>query len=206
MKPTIIHTSSGHEYDLVRIDPKRVALQPLDDDVDRRSYTRDRLDDLLRHGEFYFPSGRSPSDILDDVMDQAARADGGTTAADCPNCRDGVDDDGCPHLLAGDDCPNCPSGVLEKPPAGKVRCPNCFHVINGRNRGYELKDFTLTHRQGQRLLAVFGYDHHGTPGDIGTRLRRFCSDHDIDRDELNDFLADLRADARNWSKLGDADD
>lgn len=69
--PSIIRTSTGDEYDLVAVDPKRVALEPLDDDVDRRSYTRDRLETLLRQGEFYFPNGRSPSAILDDVLADA---------------------------------------------------------------------------------------------------------------------------------------
>lgn len=68
MPASIIRTSTGDEYDVVAVDPKRVALEPLDDDVDRRSYTRDRLEALLRQGEFYFPTSRGPSDILDDVL------------------------------------------------------------------------------------------------------------------------------------------
>jgi hypothetical protein len=114
-----------------------------------------------------------------------------TTAQNCPNCRVGATDDDCPHLLPGDDCPNC-GDELMKPPAGKVRCSNCRHVINGQNAGYVLSDFEIEYRQAVRLLDLFGCGKTGTPGSAGTKLRQFCHDHDLDMDEFNDLLADLR--------------
>lgn len=95
-------------------------------------------------------------------------------------------------------CPDC-GGDLEKPPAGKVRCSNCYYVVNGRNNDHELRDFGLSYRQARQFLCLFGYDAAGTPGTIGTRLRRFCSDQDVDHGDLGDFLGDLRDE-------GDSDD
>jgi len=111
-------------------------------------------------------------------------------AEGCPNCRPATAD-GCSHLQDGDPCPNC-TGTLVKPSGLKVRCPRCYYIVNGENNDYELADFDITHRQAKRLLDVFGYDTQGTPGDIGTRLRRFCSEEGIDRFDLNGLLADLR--------------
>ncbi|MFC6766049.1 hypothetical protein [Natrinema soli] len=101
-------------------------------------------------------------------------------------------DKGVPIEPTGEDCPVCPDGKLVKPRSEVPQCPNCLYVNNPLYLDNELVDFELTHRQGRRLLRTFGYDHHGTPGDIGTRLRRFCHEQDISRDYLNDLLADLR--------------
>ncbi|MFC6765477.1 hypothetical protein [Natrinema soli] len=101
-------------------------------------------------------------------------------------------DKGVPTEATGEDCPVCPDGELVKPRSEVEQCPNCLFVNNPLYADNELVDFELTHRQGRRLLRVFGYDHHGTPGDIGTRLRRFCHEQDISKDDLDDLLADLR--------------
>lgn len=105
----------------------------------------------------------------------------------------------------GDRCPNCDQGTLRKPRGAKARCPWCKYVVNGRNNGTEMKDFDISYRQAKRLLDVFGYDPHGTPGDIGTRLRQFCHDEDIAMSDLNGLLRDLRstqATARDRSVQG----
>lgn len=115
-----------------------------------------------------------------------------TSPSECPNCQTDSDEEtDYPHLLSGDDCPNC-GAEMEKPPAGKVTCPNCEWVVNGRYQDTELRQFNLTFRQARRLLQLFGYHRPGTPGSAGTALRELCMDHDIERDELNDLLDDLR--------------
>jgi len=101
------------------------------------------------------------------------------------------DETDCPHLLAGDDCPNCGT-EMEKPRAGKVECPNCEWVVNGQNQGHELRRYNLTFRQASRLLQLFGYDRPATPGNAGNALGKLCLDHEIEREELNDVLDDLR--------------
>jgi len=121
-----------------------------------------------------------------------SQSDATTDASECPNCH--TDSDGeadCPHLLAGDDCPNC-GAEMEKPRGMKVSCPNCEWVVNGQYQDTELRQFNLTFRQACRLLQLFGYNRPGTPGSAGTALRELCIDHDIERDELNDVLDDLR--------------
>lgn len=115
-----------------------------------------------------------------------------TTASDCPNCyTDNEEETDCPHLLAGDECPNCGT-QMEKPLAGKVECPKCEWVVNGQNQGYELRDFALTFRQASRFLQLFDFPNPPTPGGAGTALRELCHYHDIEREELNDVLCDLR--------------
>jgi hypothetical protein len=115
-----------------------------------------------------------------------------SSAAECPNCyTDNDNETDCPHLLAGDDCPNCGT-EMEKPRAGKVECPNCEWVVNGQNQGLELRDFNFTFRQASRFLQLFGYDRPATPGNAGSALRKMCHEQDLDRDELNDIVADLR--------------
>jgi len=115
-----------------------------------------------------------------------------SSAADCPNCHtDNDDETDCPHLLAGDSCPNC-SAKLEKPTAGKVECPNCEWVVNGQYQRQELREFTLTYRQASRFLQLFGYPRPATPADAEGSLRRLCHEHDMNRGELNDVVADLR--------------
>lgn len=115
-----------------------------------------------------------------------------TSAQDCPNCyTDNDDETDCPHLLAGDDCPNC--GIeMEKPRAGKVECPDCEWVVNGQYQRHELRTFNLTFRHASRLLQLFGYDRPATPGNAENTLRELCLDHDIDREELNHVVTDLR--------------
>lgn len=115
-----------------------------------------------------------------------------STASECPNCYTDRDDEtDCPHLLSGDDCPNCGT-EMEKPTAGKVECPNCEWVVNGQNQGYELRRYNLSFRKASRLLQLFGYDRPATPGNAGNALGKLCIDHDIEREELNDVLDDLR--------------
>lgn len=99
---------------------------------------------------------------------------------------------GVPTARLDRECPRCPDGVLVKPRSELPQCPTCRYVENGQYVGHELRDFNLTFRQAKRLLALFGYEWYGTPGDLGTRLRQFCSEKDIDRAELNSVLADLR--------------
>lgn len=114
------------------------------------------------------------------------------SAAECPNCYTDIDDEtDCPHLLAGDDCPNCGT-EMAKPRGGKVECPNCEWVVNGRNRGHELRQFNITYRQACRLLQLLGYHRPATPGNAGNVLWQLCDDHDIERETLNDVLDDLR--------------
>lgn len=109
--------------------------------------------------------------------------------ADCPNCYgDGRETD-CLHLLAGDDCPNCET-ELEKPPAGKVECPNCRYVVNGQRNGV-VGDFSLTEREARRLLRLFGYDGHGTLGSLESRIQEVCDEHDTDPSEFRDVMKDL---------------
>lgn len=99
---------------------------------------------------------------------------------------------GVPVEPTGKDCPHCPDGELVKPRSEVEQCPDCLFVNNPMHMGNELQDFNLTHRQGRLLLRTFGYDFHGTAGDIGTRLRRFCSENNLDLEELDSLLADLR--------------
>lgn len=71
------------------------------------------------------------------------------------------------------ECPNCGSdGKLMHRPGSKNTCATCFWVQNGRYNDHVLADWPLLHRQGQRLLAANGEPWHGTPGDVGTRLRQ----------------------------------
>lgn len=99
---------------------------------------------------------------------------------------------GVPIEQTDEECPNCPDGELVKPRGELEQCPECLFVNNPGYMGNELHDFNLTHRQGRLLLRTFGYSFHGNQGDIGTRLRRLCSEHDLERDELNGLLDDLR--------------
>lgn len=70
-------------------------------------------------------------------------------------------------------CPNCgDSGKLMFRPGSKNTCATCFWVIGGEYNGHTLVDWPLKYRQAQRLLAALGDDWHGTPGDVGTRLRK----------------------------------
>ena len=99
---------------------------------------------------------------------------------------------GVPVEPTGDDCPVCPEGELVKPRSELPQCPRCHHVEGGTYVDHELADFALTYRQARRLLDLFGYPTHGTPGDIGTRLWRLADDLDVDRTDLSEFCADLR--------------
>jgi hypothetical protein len=85
---------------------------------------------------------------------------------------------GVPIEPTDDDCPHCPDGELVKPRSEVKQCPGCLFVNNPM--------------QGRLLLRAFGYEFHGTAGDIENRLRRFCNELGVERDELNDLLADLR--------------
>jgi len=128
------------------------------------------------------------------------------TAKDCPNCyTDNDDETDCPHLLEGDDCPNC-GNELTKPPAGKVECDRCFHVVNGQSQHVDLRDFELTYRQADRLLYTFGYGRAASPGNAENALRRLCSDFEVDRKRLNDLLADLKGEGRYASSTGGDDE
>lgn len=69
-------------------------------------------------------------------------------------------------------CPHCGErGALMWRPGSKNTCATCFWVNGGQYNDYVLPDWPLLYRQGQRLLAAAGEPWHGTPGDIGTRLR-----------------------------------
>lgn len=76
-------------------------------------------------------------------------------------------------------------------PGSLNTCATCFWVVGGENNEYELSDFDLTYRQAQRLLDLCDEDWHGTPGDIGTRLRHVFG-HPESGGGLNDLLADIR--------------
>lgn len=78
-----------------------------------------------------------------------------------------------PDVLDADwSCPNCGDrGQLMDRPGSKDTCANCFWVVGGRYNDHRLRDFDLTFRQAQRLLHALGEPWHGTPGDLGTRLR-----------------------------------
>lgn len=110
---------------------------------------------------------------------------------------------GVPVEPTGEDCPVCPTGELVKPRSEKPRCPSCLHVKNGNYADLEMVDFDLTYRQAKRVLGAFGYDNHGSPGSIGTRLRHLCNDHPLDVDEFNDLLADLRGDGYEQEDVDD---
>ena len=72
------------------------------------------------------------------------------------------------------DCPNCgEDGILMHRPGSKNTCATCFFVRNGHYNDHVLRGWPLKYRQAQRLLASMGEAWHGTPGDIGTRLRQF---------------------------------
>ena len=99
---------------------------------------------------------------------------------------------GVPIEPTGEDCPHCPDGELVKPRSELEQCPECLFVNSAMYIGNDLRDFNLTHRQGRLLLRTFGYDFHGTAGDTENRLRRFCSENDVEREGLNGLLDDLR--------------
>jgi hypothetical protein len=68
-------------------------------------------------------------------------------------------------------CPNCgDDGELVYNNGGLDRCATCFWVVDGPHNSYVLKDWPLTYRNAQRLLAALKEDWWGTPGTIGTRL------------------------------------
>lgn len=71
------------------------------------------------------------------------------------------------------DCPHCGDrGMLMWRPGSKNTCATCFWVNGGQYNDYVLSDWPLLYRQGQRLLAAAGEDWYGTPGSVGTALRR----------------------------------
>jgi hypothetical protein len=128
-----------------------------------------------------------------------------TTAEDCPNCyTDNDDETDCPHLLSGDDCPNC-GHELHKPRAGKVECERCFHVVNARTTDEELRLYDLTAREASRLLDLFGYRRQKNASGAGNELGKLCNEYDIEPEELNDVLADLRGEGRYASSTGGDD-
>ena len=99
------------------------------------------------------------------------------------------------------ECPHCgDNGKLMHRPGSKNTCTTCFWVRNGHYNDHVLRDFPLQYRQAQRLLASMGEKWHGTPGDIGTRLRQF-----FDRpEEAAQALRDLREEEPfNLTTLGD---
>lgn len=70
-------------------------------------------------------------------------------------------------------CPNCgDDGELMFRPGSKNTCTRCFWVINGQYNDYVLSDWPLKYRDAQRILAELGDDWHGTPGTVGTLLRK----------------------------------
>ena len=70
-------------------------------------------------------------------------------------------------------CPNCgDDGELMFRPGSMNTCATCFWVIGGQNNEYVLKDWPLKYRDAQRLLADLGDSWHGTPGSVGTALRK----------------------------------
>lgn len=86
---------------------------------------------------------------------------------------DYVDDRGIRIFDEDWTCPNCgDDGKLMFRPGSKNTCAECFWVINGRNNDYVLSDWPLKYRQAQQLLAEMGDDWHGTPGTVGTNLRK----------------------------------
>lgn len=71
------------------------------------------------------------------------------------------------------ECPNCgDDGELMYRPGSKDTCANCFWVVGSQNNDYVLPDWPLKYRHGQQLLAERGDNWYGTPGDVGTRLRK----------------------------------
>ena len=87
------------------------------------------------------------------------------------------------------ECPNCgDNGKLMHRPGSKNTCTTCFWVRGGGYNDEVLRDFPMTYRQAQRLLAAMCERWHGTPGDIESRLRQF-----FDRpEEAAQALRDLR--------------
>lgn len=114
---------------------------------------------------------------------------------------------GVPVESTDEECPWCETRNLVKPRSELEQCPECLYVNNPMYMGNEGRDFNLTHRQGRLLLRAAGYQFGGTAGDIENRLRRMCSELEIDREELNTLLADLRrmppADADYEERLED---
>lgn len=71
------------------------------------------------------------------------------------------------------ECPNCgDGGELMFRPGSKNTCATCFWVIGGQYNDHVLADWPLKYRDAQRLLAELGDDWHGTPGTVGTNLRK----------------------------------
>jgi hypothetical protein len=69
------------------------------------------------------------------------------------------------------DCPNCgDDGELMYRPGSKSTCAKCFWVVNGSYNDHVLRDWPLTFRDAQKLLADREMDWHGTPGDVANRL------------------------------------
>ena len=104
-------------------------------------------------------------------------------------------------------CPNCADdGELMFRPGSKNTCATCFWVINGRNNDYVLPDWPLKYRDAQRLLADLGDDWHGTPGTVGTRLRRHFDrpeDAEVAFREMIDGDQSVAADGSGFTTLGD---
>lgn len=70
------------------------------------------------------------------------------------------------------ECPNCgDEGKLMHRPGSKLTCATCFWVVGGNYNDHELNDFSFSYRDAQRYLAAIGEPWHGTPGDVGTRMR-----------------------------------
>lgn len=70
-------------------------------------------------------------------------------------------------------CTNCgEDGELMFRPGSLNTCTRCFWVIDGQYNDYVLSDWPLKYRDAQRLLAELGDDWHGTPGTVGTLLRK----------------------------------
>lgn len=84
-----------------------------------------------------------------------------------------VDDRGIKIAKRNWTCPSCgDEGQLMHRPGSKNTCATCFWVRDGQYNNHVLADWPLLYTQGQRLLAAHGEPWGGTPGDVGTQLRR----------------------------------
>lgn len=87
-------------------------------------------------------------------------------------------------------CPNCGiDGELMYRPGSKDTCATCFWVIDGQNNDYVLPDWPLKYRQAQRLLAGNGLSWGGTPGNVGTELRKLYDSPEEAAAELRELDA-----------------
>ena len=111
-----------------------------------------------------------------------------------------VDERGIRIFKSNWECPNCgDEGELMYRPGSKSTCAKCFWVVNGQYNDFVLADWPLKYRDAQHLLAELGDDWYGTPGDIGTRLRKH-----FDRpEEAAAKMQELKKNARAVTDGGD---